>query len=225
MSLMNGNSLLLKQKSQDVCVICIERSGIVNSTCSSVWLRGRSTISDFLCVNHAHSQNLVSVFHWILFIFLQESELIARLEERLALVSDGARRGLRSDVVCDVCHTPVTRLKQEAIAMVQSLERAQADSPIPASHIPTYLGGSKSVAARSMPRTTPHYSSTHHRYVQFKYFRVAILRQWRIGEREREPYPHSCKNKLSRKWLLKISCSPPSSLPSFWNSHCAIKYS
>ena len=95
----------------------------------------------------------ISVFHWILFIFLQESELIARLEERLALVSDGARRGLRSDVVCDVCHTPVTRLKQEAIAMVQSLERAQADSPIPASHIPTYLGGSKSVAARSMPRT------------------------------------------------------------------------
>ena len=151
---------------------------------------------------------LVSIFHWILFIFLQESELIARLEERLALVSDGARRGLRSDVVCDVCHTPVTRLKQEAIAMVQSLERAQADSPIPASHIPTYLGGSKSVAARSMPRTTPHYSSTHHRYVQLKYFRVAILRQWRIWG-GREPYPHYCKNKSRRKWLPKGSYPPP----------------
>ena len=50
MSLMNGNRLSLKQNNQDVCVICIERSGIVNS--SSVWFGVRSDISDFLCVNH-----------------------------------------------------------------------------------------------------------------------------------------------------------------------------
>ena len=116
----------------------------------------------------------------ISFLCFQESELIARLEERLALVTDGARRGLRSDVICDICHTPVTRLKQEAIAMVQSLERAQADSPIPATHIPTYLGGSKSVAARSMPRTTPHYSSTHHRYVQTRSKWNLHVYLWRI---------------------------------------------
>ncbi len=93
----------------------------------------------------------------------QESELLASLDERLLLVSDGARQALRPDGRCDVCETPVTRLKTQAIAMVQSLERAQADAPLPASHVPTYLGGSRSVAARSMPRTTPHYSSTHHR--------------------------------------------------------------
>ncbi len=37
------------------------------------------------------------------------------------------------------------------------------DSPIPATHIPTYLGGSKSIASQNMPRTTPYYSSAHHR--------------------------------------------------------------
>ena len=65
MSLMNGNSLSLKQDDQDVCVICIERSGIVNSR--SVWFVGRSVIYNFLCVNHVLYMKIYIFKIWYLY--------------------------------------------------------------------------------------------------------------------------------------------------------------
>ena len=145
-----------------------------------------------------------NVFIFLAFIYFQESEILLHLEEHLQLASNDTKHALHEDI-CGICHTPVTRLKQEAIIMVQNLDRNQStqsgtqstrsmdrtnstrssghpgnrpqadspipplqplrggDSPIPVSHIPTYLGGSKSIASQNMPRTTPYYSSAHHR--------------------------------------------------------------
>lgn len=104
-------------------------------------------------------------FH--LFVCLQEVDVIAKIEEKLHLPDGNYNRSAVPWCdTCEVCQTQLTRLKREALNMVQSLDRTQADSPIPppSSAIPNiaHPPGTKNGVA-IMPRTTPHYSSAHHR--------------------------------------------------------------
>ena len=87
---------------------------------------------------------------------LQEGELLQKIQDKLH-VPERLRRHLSTpDEVCEVCETHVGQLKLEALAMVQSLERTQQEMG------PTMVEGRRVV---QLPRTTPHFTSAHHRYV------------------------------------------------------------
>ena len=99
----------------------------------------------------------------------QESDLLARIEEKL-YVPEKLRRQLRHNETCGVCQTHVRRLKEEAVVMVQSLERTQTElGPVMAANAATSGGGGSNAGGGScvvqLPRTTPHFSPAHHRYV------------------------------------------------------------
>ncbi|XP_074662541.1 uncharacterized protein LOC141915043 [Tubulanus polymorphus] len=86
-------------------------------------------------------------------ILLGESpDLAAQIADKL-VIPENFRKSMNNDR-CDVCDTTVTQLKQEAVAMVQSLERAQGDSST-TTNIPALVG------SRNLPKSTaPHRLTT-----------------------------------------------------------------
>ncbi|KAK6182778.1 hypothetical protein SNE40_010388 [Patella caerulea] len=60
-----------------------------------------------------------------------------KVEEKLQ-VPDNFRRYVKRER-CDVCETPIRQLKQEAVAMIQSIQQAQSASSVPA-NIPALVG-------------------------------------------------------------------------------------
>ena len=119
----------------------------------------------------------------------QDPGLLSKLEDKLQ-ISENSKKSLQNDR-CDVCDTHLSRLRQEAIAMVQSINpsnnnhgntnhgnsmvstpASSSSSSSPPEHLAQQQqhrwnvapSSSASAGQRMMPRTTPHYSSAHHRY-------------------------------------------------------------
>ncbi|ESO85459.1 hypothetical protein LOTGIDRAFT_154952 [Lottia gigantea] len=79
--------------------------------------------------------------------------------EEMLQVPENFRRYVKREC-CDVCETPIRQLKQEAVAMIQSIQQAQSASSHPANI--SALVGSYNISAhhhskrsRSSSRSTP----------------------------------------------------------------------
>lgn len=70
-------------------------------------------------------------------VYFQDPNLASKIAERLEVPQISPKFALRDR--CDVCDTHIKQLKQEAVAMVHSIQQAQCESA-PPTNIPALVG-------------------------------------------------------------------------------------